>query len=182
MNWWDDMATASQRSAALRPKWRTIYQILDKKSGTVALRRMRWHPWSTAYTDADETTYYEELDGADQTFAVEVIDEIQKACAYFYADDYTPLEAAQSVVVSDADVRARIDRMQGGNLKREARRTNLEQYPLHDLPFEDQRALVSNIEALKATWKYKKMGIYIPPEQAEAAIAALDSNQQGGTP
>ncbi len=162
-------------ASALRPKWRTIYQILDQKSGTVVLRRMRWHPWSTAYTDADETTYYEELASEDQAFAIAVVDLIQDACAYFYADEYTPLESTHAIVVSDAEVRERIARMQGGELKREARRTNKDQNPLPDLPLEDQRALVSNIEALKSEWKYKKMGIYIPPEQAGAAIAALDS-------
>ena len=143
------------------PRWRTVYEIAEKRGGMKpVLRRMRWHYWPAHYVGADEGKYFQEFDIVDQPFANDIADLIQAACGYFYLDDdkYEPFEGATGHMVTDDEVRRRIGNMQGGNLKREAQRTNQAQYPLDELPFETQRALCEKLDELRADWSYKILG------------------------
>ena len=116
--------------------------------------------------DAGRQRHYHALHAQDQPFADAITALVQQACTYFYAGDetYTPLEGLADVVVPDADVRTRIERLDGGENTREAERTQLRRYPLTDLPFDQQRALVEQIEALKRRWQFEILG----PAQAAA--------------
>ena len=110
--------------------------------------------------DAGRQRYYHALDPQDQPFADAITALVQQACTYFYAGDetYAPLEGVTDVVVPDAEVRARIERLDGGENTREAERTQLRRYPLTDLPFDQQRALVEQIEVLKRAWQFEIVG------------------------
>ena len=116
--------------------------------------------------DTGRRRHYHALRPQDQPFADAITALVQRACAYFYAGDetYTPLEGVADVVVPDADVRTRIERLDGGENTREAERTHLRSYPLAALPFDQQRALVEQIEALKRAWQFEILG----PSQAAA--------------
>ena len=116
--------------------------------------------------DASRHRHYHALHLQDQPFADAITALVQLACTYFYAGDttYTPLEGVADVVVPDGEVRARIERLDNGENTREAERTQLRRYPLADLPFDQQRALVEQIEALKRVWQFEILG----PTQAAA--------------
>jgi hypothetical protein len=100
----------------------------------------------------------------DQLFADRYADLLQQAATYFYAPDeiYQPLAGVSDVVVSDEQVRERIRRIDGGENTREALRyrgSEDARYPFGELPFEQQRALVEQIEALKREWSFELLGI-----------------------
>ena len=116
--------------------------------------------------DAGRQRHYHALHVQDQHFGDAVTALVQQACGYFYAPDetYAPLAGVADVVVPDDDVRARIERLDGGENTREAERTQLRRYPLAELPFDQQRALVEQIEALKRVWRFEILG----PAQAAA--------------
>ena len=61
-------------------------------------------------------------------------------------------------------MRERIARLEQGENVREAERTGLEYYPLAELPFDQQRALVERIEDHKQRWAFEILG-----EEAKAA-------------
>ncbi len=138
---------------------RVRYHIKDA-SGTVVE-----HITSVAY-DSKRQRYFHSLAAFDQQFADELVDIIQSACAYFYApdDEYEPIEGIPDIRVSDDDVRERIARLERGENVREAERTGLEYYPLAELPFDQQRALVEHIEEHKQRWFFEILG-----EEATAA-------------
>lgn len=152
-----------------RPRWRRMYEIKDAKTDTVQVRRMRWN-WAP-----QTNAWHEELAIADQKFTNDLLDIVQQACSYFYADDadYIPMEIIQGFVPSDDEVRERIQRGHNGELKREAQRTRKKQYDIPSLPWNQQQALMSHINKLRDDWSYRKLGIYVPPELEEAAIAAI---------
>jgi hypothetical protein len=110
--------------------------------------------------DYERQRYYHSLHVEDQPFADAIVALVQQACAYFFATDdaYEPLAGVGDVVVSDGEVRARIERLDGGENTREAARTRLSRYPLTDLPFDQQRALVEQIEVLKREWQFEILG------------------------
>ena len=132
---------------------RVRYRIRDA-SGAIVDRVT-----STAY-DSKRQRYYHSLAPFDQPFADEIVELVQRASAYFYAaeDDYQPLEGVADVRVTDDEVRTRIARLEQGENVREAERTGLEYYPLSDLPFDQQRALIEQIEALKRRWGFEILG------------------------
>jgi|TARA_R110000824_G_scaffold10817_5_gene47352 hypothetical protein len=152
-----------------RPQWQRVYEIKGAKSNTVQLRRMEWHY-------APQTgMWHEMLQSADQQFANELLQIVQKACAYFYQDDdeYEPMEIVQGFVPSDDEVRERIQRGHTGELRREAQRTRLKQYDIPSLPWDQQQALISHINKLRVEWSYRKIGIYIPEELEDVTLAAI---------
>ena len=152
-NRWADPAGSDAEPTRVR------YQIKDG-SGTVVERIT-----SVAY-DSKRQRYFHSLAAFDQQFADELVDIIQSACAYFYATDheYEPIEGIPDIRVSDGDVRERIARLEQGENVREAERTGLEYYPLAELPFDQQRALVERIEDHKQRWAFEILG-----EEAKAA-------------
>ena len=152
-NRWADPAGYDAEPARVR------YQIKDA-SGKVVERIT-----SVAY-DSKRQRYYQSLAAFDQQFADELVDLIQAACAYFYApdDEYEPLAGIAEIRLSDDEVRARIARLEQGEKVREAERTGLEHYPLAELPFDQQRALIERIEDHKQRWGFAILG-----EEAQAA-------------
>ena len=129
------------------------YRIRDD-SGEVVYRET-----SVAY-DHGRQRYYHGLGAKDQHFADEIVTLIQAACAYFHAaeSEYEPLGGVPETRISDDEVAARIERLERGENTREAERTRMSYYPLTDLPFEQQRALVEQIEALKRRWRFEILG------------------------
>ena len=138
---------------------RVRYHIKDA-SGTVVE-----HITSVAY-DSKRQRYFHSLAAFDQQFADELVDIIQSACAYFYAPDgeYEPIMGVAEIRISDDEVSTRIARLEQGENVREAERTSLEYYPLAELPFDQQRALVERIEDHKQRWAFEILG-----EEAKAA-------------
>ena len=138
------------------------YLILDRKTKLIVLRE-------TLYArDPVYGTYFRSLRSEDQQFANAIVDLVQTVCAYFYEDDetYTPMEGVPEVVISDAAITERIDRLNRGENQREAARVgrasaygkkNLS-YPLDELPWDQQRALIEQIEQLKAEWHFEILG------------------------
>lgn len=110
--------------------------------------------------DATRSRYYHSLAPQDQPFADSLVALIQRACAYFYAsdDEYAPLEGVRDIRVSDREVLERIERLERGENVREAERTGQKYYPLTELPFDQQRALIEQIEALKQKWGFEILG------------------------
>lgn len=137
------------------------YRILDQQSGQVVRRQ------TSVARDIIRARYYHALSPADQHFADEIVNLVQQACAYFYAadQDYEPLEGVAEIRLTDEQVSARIARLDQGENTREAKRDMKAGYPLGELPFEQQRALVEQIEALKQRWQFEILG---EVEQIEA--------------
>jgi hypothetical protein len=157
----------------MRPRWRRMYEIKDTTTPVIHTRRMKWHYAPQTHA------WHEELDYRDQQFANELLDIVQQACSYFYADDadYVPMEIIQGFVPSDAEVRERIQRGHTGELQREAQRVRKKQYDIPSLPWDQQQALMSHINKLRSDWKYRKIGIYVPPELEEFALAAIEPDE-----
>jgi hypothetical protein len=107
--------------------------------------------------------WFHALAPQDQLFADRYADLLQQAATYFYAPDdiFQPMEGVPEVVVSDEEVRERIHRIDGGENTREAvryRGSDEARYPFSDLPFDQQRALVEQIESLKREWCFELLG------------------------
>ena len=143
------------------------YQIRDHQSGKIAERVTEM-----TYDFYTHSTHHA-LAEADQHIANEVAHLIETACRYFHAPDeeYVPLGGVPSIVISDAEVLARIERLDKGENTRELIGTNvrrrnsgyteaemLKAYPLVDLPWDQQRALVEQIEEFKAEWAFEWIG------------------------
>lgn len=141
---------------------RVRYRIRDASGDVVD------HLTSVAY-DPKRRRYFHSLAPSDQHFADQLVALIQQACGFFYAPDgeYEALEGVASSAISDAEVRDRIDRLERGENTREAERTDMEYYPLTALPFDQQRALVEQIEEMKVTWAFEIVG-----EEAPASAVA----------
>lgn len=108
--------------------------------------------------------WFHALAPQDQLFADRYADLLQAAAMYFYAPEeiYQPLTGAPDIVISDAEVRERIRRIDGGENTREALRyrgSEEARYPFGALPFDQQRALVERIEALKREWSFELLGV-----------------------
>lgn len=108
--------------------------------------------------DSPTSAYFHGLDSRDQHIADRVTSLIQRACSYFYADEWEQLGGVNDIVISDAAVIERIRRIEQGENRREAMRTKKEYYRLSELPWEQQRALVEQIEDLKRTWGFEFVG------------------------
>lgn len=60
--------------------------------------------------------------------------------------------------VSDDEVRERIHRLDKGENTREAERTSKRSYPISELPWDQQRALIEQVERLKRKWAFEIIG------------------------
>lgn len=140
------------------PTYRVLYKIRES-DGKVHTHRTQHRK------DVITGTFYMELAGTDQYFADGINKLIQEACQYFYEDDWKPMEGVPDIVISDEEVRERIRRISLGENVREARRTSRKHYPLDDLPFEQQRALIERIEKYKQEWAFEIIGTEEIPEK-----------------
>lgn len=146
---------------------RVRYRIRAPKAGSDGLipsDRFENRVTSIAY-DGVVKAHFHSLAPFDQHFADKITDLVQKACSYFYADEWEPLEGSDEVRISDEEVRTRIDRLNRGENFREAARLSRSSaspkklhYPLDELPWDQQRALIERIEALKAEWGFEIIG------------------------
>lgn len=140
---------------------------------------------TTIAFDYTKHAWYHGLAMADQLFADKCTALVQQACAYFYEPDetYVPMEGVASVVVTDAEVERRIAQLDDGENTREAARSHKRRYPLRELPADQQRALVEQLEALRAEFGFEKIGALTPAamaatlaaDNAEAAAAIADT-------
>ncbi len=131
------------------------YRILDKPSGKVVERQ------TTTLADyAKGGNFFHALALPDQEYSNGIRVLIQTACGWFYATDeeYEPLASVPGVVVTDDEVRERIARLDDGENTREALRVRKKRYPLVELPFEQQRALIEQIERHKTEWSFELLG------------------------
>ena len=144
----------------------TVRYRIRGPSGRVVERR------TAVAFDSGRRRYYHALAPEDQPFGDAIVRLIQGACSYFCAPDeeYEPLDGAPDIRLSDSEVAARIERLERGENTREAERTGLQYYPLTELPFDQQRALVEQIEALKQHWQFEMIG-EDAPEGSDAAAA-----------
>ena len=95
----------------------------------------------------------------DQGFSNAIALEIERACEWFHVRPlpvYTCL--AQYDTTSDVGVLARIAKFDVGENRREAKRTSSKRFPLEQLPHEWKRALIGNIERIKAEWAFAWIG------------------------
>lgn len=145
---------------------RVRYRIRDGSGASVE------RATSVAY-DAKRQRYFHSLAPFDQPFADGIVDLIQAACAYFHApeDEYAALGGVEQIRISDEEVRTRIARLEQGEHDRGAERISLEYYPLGDLPFEQQRALIERIEEHKQRWHFEIVGEDVGEDVREAAPA-----------
>lgn len=72
--------------------------------------------------------------------------------------DERPEHPYRATVLTDDEVRTRIDRINQGENTREAERSKLKFYPLDELPFETQRALIERIEECKRAHSFRILG------------------------
>ena len=129
------------------------YHILDRPSGKVVERTTEY-----AY-DTGKAAYFLSLAAADQAFSYEYSALVQKACAYFYKrEGYEPLTGWEDARVSDEEVAARIRRINEGENTREADRVSARKFPLDQLPWDQQRALIERIDELKRAWSFEIIG------------------------
>src|SRR5438093_12824026 len=101
--------------------------------------------------------WHHALSPEDHDLSLQIRGLIQQACGYFYAseEDYQPLDGVPDLVISDDDVKERIRRMDLGENTREAVRTGSQRYPFAELPWEQQRALVEQIEAVRRGFEFE---------------------------
>lgn len=144
------------------------YRIRDAATGQVVERRTQ------DLRDSGRGRYFVSLHSLDQDFAGEIVQLVQRACGYFYLspDEYRPLEGVPDVVVSDDEVRERIHRLDKGENTREAERTAKKAYPITELPWDQQRALIEQVERLKRDWGFEIIGEDTAPRRDE--VSAYD--------
>ena len=148
------------------------YRILDRDSGEVVIRQ------TTATEDPHRRgASYLAFDGRDQVFADEIIALVQRVCSFFYQkDDYAPMGGWEPSTASDDEVKARIRRLNLGENTREAERVGRHAYPLDELPWAQQRALIEQIDRLKAKWQFEIVG------ENDTAVEAPAPAWSGPTP
>jgi hypothetical protein len=128
---------------------------------------------TTVTFDAKYQRYYHSLSSADRLFADLTVRIVQRACGYFYDKDWVPMPGVPDIVLTDAEVQTSIDNLDHGENEREAVRSNRLRYVLSDLPWDQQRALVENIYALRREFGFEKLG------EAERP-AVPDGGEYGG--
>ena len=156
---WTKVAYRIRECYPVLPGEPTAYSMVGKKPPAYTLGEVVTRVAEIA-ADSYVGGKYLGLHSADQIFADCLVRLVQTACTYFYASDgeYMPLGGIQEIIVSDDEVRARIERLDGGENMREAVRTSKTAFPLTDLPFEQQRALVEQLEAVKRKFGFEFIG------------------------
>ena len=141
------------------------YRILDRGTGESVDRFTQ-----VSYDHYTESTHHA-LDEHDQHVADHTSRLIQRACRYFYEPDetYVPREGVDDIVVSDDEVRDRINRLENGENRRESIGYNereartglvwpLDYFRLSDLPWDQQRALVEQLLAYRRECGFEIVG------------------------
>jgi hypothetical protein len=137
-----------------------LYWIMNRFTGVREV-----HKTERAF-DSFTESWHLSLAAQDQRYADESTALIQQACGYFYLDDahYTPLEGVPDIVVSDDEVTERVRRLDLGENTRETLRVARfslvmkNRYPLQELPWSQQRALVEQLLDLKRRWQVEIIG------------------------
>ena len=109
--------------------------------------------------DYHRQMYYHALNSVDQFFADRCVTLIQRACEWFYKPDgeYEPMEGVDGAVVTDAEIDRRIRQIDLGENTREAERTGKQHYPISELPYDQQRALIEHLDALALEFGFEKI-------------------------
>jgi hypothetical protein len=109
--------------------------------------------------------YFHALNSADQFFADRCTALIQRACEWFYKPDgeYEPMEGVADIIVTDTEIDRRIAQIDLGENTREAKRTAKQRYPISELPYDQQRALIENLDALAHEFGFSKI---VAPEES----------------
>jgi len=108
--------------------------------------------------DSVTHSYYHSLSEPDQLFADLCARITQDACRWFYDRTWEPLEGVADIVISDEQVQEAIQNLDLGENKREADRTAKPRYVLSDLPWNEQRALIERLYALRRKFEFEKLG------------------------
>jgi len=129
------------------------YRILNRASGKVEDRE------TEPTYDSTVRGWFHALAYGEQEFSIAIRDLVQQACGFFCKPDgeYVPLEGWNGCTLTDAEIMDRIHRIDSGENTREALRTNKRRYPLTELPWKQQRALIEQIERVKAEWKFERV-------------------------
>ncbi len=140
------------------------YRIWDRKKEEVVVRTTLF-----ARDIKRKFYYFQSLALEDQVFANEIVELVQQACTYFYASDeaYEPMEGVPDIRITDEEVIERIRRLNLGENQREADRTHRLSYPIDELPWDQQRALIERIDQHKIDNKFEIIGpneITRPPD------------------
>lgn len=172
-----------------------VYLIKDAVSGNVVKRK------TSQMHDIHTGSSHHAMHSDDQHYGYKVTALVQQACGYFYQADgeYQPLEGMvfdwcacghkeshhlpicmscghlhtyHPYAVSDDEVRERIRRLDLGENEREALRTAKRRYPLQELPWLQQRALIEQLLAVKREWQVEILGPeYVLGEDGEKVYA-----------
>lgn len=120
--------------------------------------RIRNHLGQIVVRKVEDTGFGPALHPDDQAFADAIVAEVQEACQYFYQADPAHYPGCPEIDgITDDEVRERIARLDEGENRREAERTKLLRYPLSDLPWDRQRALIERVERLKRQWNFERL-------------------------
>ena len=121
--------------------------------------------------------WYHGMDERDQLYGDLISGLIQQACAYFYEpdDSYKPMVGVPGSQLTDEEVEARIHRIDAGENTREAERTSDSgahqgHYPLVDLPLDQKRALIEQIDELRRKFRIEIIGPvpeFMQPEETK---------------
>jgi hypothetical protein len=155
---------ADPEGSITRPR-RVKYRIRDADSGSVVTRMTSLAPDGAVRGGR----YYHSLDNEDLHLARRAASLLQRACGYFYlpGDQYEPLTGVDDIRVTDDEVRERIRRIDLGESSREAERVQRQRYPVSELPWDQQRALVEQITRLYRDWQFEWVGEATEAEEAE---------------
>jgi hypothetical protein len=145
-NEWNLPEGYAERPTPVRYRIRSASGIVERVTGQALdpITR-RWH---------------HALSPEDHEMSLQIRAFIQQACGYFYApeDAYKPLDGVAGVVISDDEVKERIRRLDLGENTREAVRTGSQRYPFADLPWDQQRALIEQVEAIRQSFEFEILG------------------------
>lgn len=146
------------------------YQIRGTVDPAYQLGEVEEHQTVVTF-DGKVKRWFHALAEEDQLYADLCTRIIQRSCGYFFDKDWAPTPHA-GVVVTDAQVRESIWRLDLGENRREALRTGKPRYVLTDLPWHEQRGLIMALYNLRQEWGFEKLGPVSPP--AAAPYAFLD--------
>lgn len=102
-------------------------------------------------------TFFHGLAPEDQLYADLCTRLVQRACSYFYDMNWTPMPHT-TATVSDQQVHDSIHTLDLGENRREALRMDKPRWDLTKLPWQEQRALVMALYALRDEWGFEKLG------------------------
>lgn len=146
-----------------------VYRIRDDNGDVITRKTLQLR-------DTVTNTWYHSLHSADQKFADQLVHLVQLACEWFTTLTPAEFDGWPEANLGDAAIRTRIHRINRGENERERDRVNeykdgakVKSYPLDELPWQRQRALIERIEQHKANYSFEIIG------EAETAPDASES-------